>query len=132
MTQPYKSNSRESKAQYYLRNREGILAKARAKRACPDFLAKETAFKRTYHLRIRYGITHEQYMALLEQQGHKCAICGTTDPGTKKSTNFDVDHCHTTGKVRSLLCRNCNVTVGVVEKKADLIKKIHDYLARHK
>lgn len=88
--------------------------------------------QRRSHLKKRYGITDADYHAMLAAQGGGCAICKTTEPGNGKSGWFDVDHCHTTGKVRGLLCRNCNVTAGVVEKKADLIKKIHDYLARHK
>ena len=102
-----------------------------ALRQRPGYEEYMSPLRRKSHLKVRYGITDDDYRTMLASQGGGCAICKTTEPGNGKSDWFDVDHCHTTGKVRSLLCRNCNVTVGVVEKKADLIKKIHDYLARH-
>jgi hypothetical protein len=116
---------------YYERHRVKIRARVKARRADPDFMAKEIAFKRDYHLRTRYGISPAEYDRRLAAQGYKCAICATTEPGTRKSKYFDVDHCHTTGKVRALLCRNCNVTVGVVEKKSALMELIRDYLEKH-
>lgn len=88
--------------------------------------------QRTSHLKTRYGITDADYLRMLHEQGGRCAICHSDKPGNGKSELFDVDHCHTTGKVRGLLCRNCNVTAGVLEKKADLIKLIQAYLDRHK
>lgn len=87
--------------------------------------------RRKSHLKTRYGITDADYCRMFEAQGRCCAICKSPEPGNGKSDLFDVDHCHTTNKVRALLCRNCNVTVGVVEKKAELIKLIHAYLERH-
>ena len=127
-----KNAAREQKVgSYYWRHRERILEKQRCRRSDPDFMAREIAFKRDHHLRIRYGISAKDYDVLLAKQGGKCAICSTSDPGTKRAKYFDVDHCHTTGKVRALLCRNCNVTVGVVEKKTELIKLIHEYLREH-
>lgn len=59
-----------------------------------------------------YKLTHEQYVTLVEAQGGMCAICGNP-PGTGK--RLVVDHCHTTGKVRALLCTYCNVVVGIYE-----------------
>src|SRR5689334_6819967 len=55
------------------------------------------------HLKGTYGITLEEYQAMLEEQEHVCAICGGTD--TKR---LSVDHCHITEKIRGLLCRKCN------------------------
>jgi len=59
-----------------------------------------------------YGMTPAQYEALLEQQGHACAICHAKKPGGRTKLFF-VDHCHNTGKVRGLLCMRCNTGLGL-------------------
>jgi Recombination endonuclease VII len=59
------------------------------------------------HLQRRYGISREEYAALLARQGGVCAICGK--PAEK---TLCVDHCHSTGKIRGLLCRKCNFGLG--------------------
>src|SRR5579859_6165169 len=61
---------------------------------------------RASHLMRKFGITLEQYDAMLVEQGGRCAACGTDEPGGMGS--FHVDHCHATGKVRKLLCVRCN------------------------
>src|SRR6266540_3141358 len=50
-----------------------------------------------------YGITNEEYDILFAAQGGCCAICG----GTRRQ-KLSIDHCHKTGRIRGLLCRNCN------------------------
>ena len=87
--------------------------------------------KRTSHLRKRYGITDADYYKLLAHQNGKCAVCYTDNPGTKTAQFWDVDHCHTTNKVRGLLCRNCNTTLGVLENKRELLMKLEAYLVRY-
>lgn len=62
------------------------------------------------HLVRKYGITIEQYDAMLKSQDGKCAICKFIFPESKKLWNRPcVDHCHETNKVRGILCRKCNV-----------------------
>lgn len=65
----------------------------------------------------KYGISYEQYLAMLELQGGKCAICATTEPKGNggKNGNFAVDHDHETGRVRALLCHRCNIGIGMLE-----------------
>lgn len=88
--------------------------------------------KRRSHLKTRYGITDSDYYKMLSAQNGGCAICGTNRPvNGKGNAFFDVDHNHATGQVRGLLCRDCNVTVGVVEKKQSKIRLIHKYLEQH-
>ena len=64
-----------------------------------------------YNLQSKYGISLQQYRDLLEQQNHKCAICGTHDPGEHHG-RFCVDHDHKTSHIRGLLCHNCNSALG--------------------
>jgi hypothetical protein len=76
--------------------------------------------QRTAQLKHLYGITPEEYSSLLEKQGHQCAICRTDSCQTGRA--FSVDHCHSTGKVRGLLCQSCNTALG---KFNDDIERIH-------
>ena len=79
-------------------------------------------------LKRLYGITLNEYNEMLEEQDHKCATCSTTDPGGKHG-KFMVDHDHKTGKVRGLLCKNCNIALGLVNDDTDLIQKMINYLS---
>lgn len=87
---------------------------------------RDNSFKRAY------GITHEEYDALLTAQGGACAICETTDPGGKtgRFNFFSVDHCHDTGKVRGLLCNHCNRGIGFLQDSPRLLAKAIDYLTK--
>jgi hypothetical protein len=64
-------------------------------------------FGRKYRLKARYGLTLEDYDAILKQQGGVCLFCDR-----KTEAHLDVDHCHVTGLVRALLCRSCNAGLG--------------------
>lgn len=74
-----------------------------------------------------YNITIEKYNEVLEKQGHACAICGYSDTSDK---NFFpvVDHCHSTGKVRGLLCANCNHAIGKMKDDINILKSAIVYL----
>ena len=69
-----------------------------------------------YRLKTRYNITPEQYAEMSINQGNRCAICGNEETAqhnhTKKIQKLAVDHCHITGKVRGLLCQDCNRGLG--------------------
>jgi hypothetical protein len=61
----------------------------------------------------QYRLTPDQYAALMEAQGNRCAICQTPPAAGKR---LAIDHCHTTGVVRGLLCIACNLALGFYEK----------------
>ena len=87
--------------------------------------------KRELHLQRAYGITVEEYSETLEQQNSSCACCKTTEPGGRHDSNvFVVDHCHETGKVRGLLCHNCNTALGLLKDDPARIANLITYLAR--
>lgn len=74
--------------------------------------ARKKALREAAHSRrieATYGITSEQYEALYEAQGGKCWICQRATGRTRK---LSVDHDHSTGYVRGLLCRPCNNILG--------------------
>lgn len=69
-----------------------------------------------YKLKVKYNITPAHYNELLTIQNNRCAICGNAEtfkhPSSNKTVKLAVDHCHTNGKVRGLLCMNCNRGLG--------------------
>lgn len=67
---------------------------------------------------------------MLEGQNHVCAICSR--PETRGKTKYlSVDHCHTTGKVRGLLCAKCNTVLGYMNDNPDYLTKAMEYLKKH-
>lgn len=76
-------------------------------------------------LRAKYGLTEQDVERMREEQGGRCAICG------RATSRLFVDHCHTRGNVRGLLCQTCNTFLGWYEKKADTILRFQAYLAKH-
>lgn len=86
---------------------------------------------REYRLRTKYGLTPQQYNDMLNTQNGVCAICGL--PETHHNCNGDikalsVDHCHATGKVRSLLCGSCNTLIGAAKDDIDILLSAISYL----
>ncbi len=83
-------------------------------------------------LKAKYGITIEEYQAMFDSQGGVCKLCGQEE--TTRISRGDgirslaVDHDHNTGKVRGLLCYQCNVVLGQYEKHKDLFPKFQEYL----
>jgi hypothetical protein len=75
----------------------------------------------------KYGVTLADYDAMLAAQGGKCAVCLTT-PDTQRYGVFHVDHCHTSGAVRGLLCRGCNNVLGVVNDDPAALARAIAYL----
>lgn len=80
---------------------------------------------REYQLRTLYGLTTEQFEAMREAQNDRCAICD------KKFKRPYVDHDHTTGEVRGLLCNGCNMGLGQMERPG-FLAACTQYLERHK
>lgn len=73
----------------------------------------------------QYGLTREGHAALVAEQAGTCAICKTA---CSTGRDLAVDHDHTTGKVRGLLCQACNVTLGQMRDDPQLLRAAADYL----
>jgi hypothetical protein len=74
------------------------------------------------HKRL-YGISLDERDAMEREQDGKCAIC-------REKKKLVVDHCHTTGKVRGLLCGSCNKALGFLKDDSERIARLLDYLSR--
>ena len=86
------------------------------------------------HLKKRYNITPEQYEDILKSQNYCCAICGKHEKDNKKGKEqqpLSVDHCHTKGLNRGLLCNTCNLGLGQFKDNINTLQKAIQYLLNH-
>lgn len=101
----------------------------------PEHTCKPQTFVEShkYSLKYRFGITPEQYAEMLVMQKGVCAIC--SQPETVifrgKIKQLGVDHDHETGKIRSLLCSQCNSGLGYFKDSPRLLAGAIGYLRRH-
>ena len=86
----------------------------------PKYIAK-------WRLKNSYGMTLEEKEALLKSQNNKCKICKDELQGKK----LHIDHCHTTGKIRAILCHHCNTGLGLFKESPELLTKAIEYLEKH-
>ncbi len=85
--------------------------------------AKRWPTRRHYLLVLKYGISYEEATALLEID--QCEICGEVFDKSARQTSGVVDHDHATGKIRGVLCRNCNSGLGML---GDTIERVIEAL----
>jgi hypothetical protein len=97
-----------------------VIAENKDRDAKPDAADQ----RRNYHLQSLYGITSLEYEEMLVAQGGVCAICGKP-PTTKR---LSVDHDHTTGRIRGLLCIHCNFRVLGRLTNIELLRSAANYL----
>lgn len=129
---------------------DGSIAEYKVRRKkCHNCLTKQTLaarnkrFKtpeelRLYRLKVTrksnlkrlYGLTEEDFESMLEAQNHKCKICNNNIYRNAKSRKQKtcIDHCHTSGKVRGILCHRCNVSIGLMDDDPDRIEAMLNYL----
>lgn len=77
-----------------------------------------------------YGLSFEEYIQILEEQNYKCKVCGITEEELGKY--LCVDHCHSSGKIRGILCGNCNTALGFAKDSIYNLKKMIEYLEEYK
>src|SRR5690348_3193138 len=87
---------------------------------------RRRAWSRNYDFIRNYGITTEIYNQMWAEQKGCCAICKRHE--TEFAKRLHVDHCHTTKKVRGLLCHNCNLAIGRLREDVDVLLNAVEYL----
>ena len=100
---------------------------AKKKRLEADFAGTRMR-ERQHNLKRMFDMSLEQYDLKLQAQNGVCAICGSL---CKSGKRLAVDHNHTTGKIRDLLCGNCNGGLGKFLDNPELLLKAADYLKEH-
>jgi hypothetical protein len=91
-------------------------------RLCEDCRAATNMVSTHAKRKYRYGVTREQYAAMLADCQGCCLICD------EEPTRPHIDHDHETGRVRGLLCPRCNILVGFVENSESLLPRVKEYL----
>jgi len=88
---------------------------------------KPTKEQKRKWLIATYGINQAEFQKMLNKQNNSCAICKTTEWGRPSPS---IDHCHSTGLVRGLLCNNCNRALGLFKDDKEILKNATKYITR--
>ncbi len=75
----------------------------------------------------KHGLSEQELQAMFESQFGLCAICGKAP----KSDKWCIDHCHTSGVIRALLCYPCNHILGMAQDNPEILMKAIKYLELH-
>ena len=111
-------SSLEKRREYYQKNIERERARDRAR------YAANPAARKAKDRKWRYGLSEHRFDQLMVAQSGVCALCAARPA-------VAVDHDHTTGKVRGLLCHQCNIGLGHFADDHDRLQKAIDYLRKH-
>lgn len=124
-----------NKKEYYQKNKEKVKIKSKEWYYKNRKKALETVKKyrlnhpekckqhmKHFNLMRKYGISEELYNNMVKNQDGQCLICDL------KVERLDVDHNHATGKIRGLLCHNCNSLLGHAKDNIDTLKEAINYL----
>lgn len=107
---------------YNSKNRETINVKSKEYRDANPEKRIETK------LNARYKLTIREYQEMYDNQNGLCAICGGISSNGRR---LCVDHNHDNGKIRALLCDNCNVGIGRFKDDKNMVYKAYLYLEKH-
>lgn len=90
--------------------------------------------QRHYGRKRYYGLTGEEYGAMLAEQKGVCAICEKPETAMLRGTpkQLHVDHCHETNRIRALLCGKCNAMLGLAGDNTGILRAAADYIEKHK
>jgi hypothetical protein len=125
----YAERRRQQQREWRAANRDAHRAYTRKWKAeHPDRKAPYDPEKQRQRVPAKYGV---DYDAMLKAQGGVCALCGQPER-VAHVKHLSVDHDHTTGRVRGLLCVGCNISLGYYERgyrsKLD-IARVREYLS---
>jgi hypothetical protein len=85
--------------------------------------------RRERHYRSKYGISVGDLTGLITEQGGKCDICNTE---FNRATPAVLDHCHTSGSIRGVLCHSCNLGIAKLKEDWVILKSAISYLKKHR
>lgn len=122
------AKKKENSKKYYLKNREEILKEKKIYWDLNKHIIKPK--ERNKRLIREYSITQEDYEKLLISQDYTCAICSTKHEENRNG--LFIDHNHETGKIRQLLCLNCNTLLGHASDDIEILTKAIIYLNKHR
>jgi hypothetical protein len=124
----------EKQLSEFYNSKSGEQGKHHYCKACHSILAKNTynheksSKKQVFK---KYGLTLEDVEKMFLLQDKKCKICQVQYEKTLTHGGLYVDHCHVSGKVRGLLCRDCNMMLGLCKDKTEILHNAIVYLNKH-
>ena len=95
-----------------------------------DNLERSNRNIKNSHLKKRYGINLDEFETMIKLQDFQCAICAAQIKEPAGNT-ANVDHCHTTGAVRGILCKPCNTMLGCAKDSTHILRQAVEYLNDH-
>lgn len=114
----------------YIKNKEAYLERSYEWRKKNPF--KRTLSERKRFLKTLYNLSWEQYEELYNLQNGSCKICNIplslVSMKEEQLESACVDHCHTTGKIRGLLCKSCNLVLGNARESISILENSIKYL----
>lgn len=118
--------------EYWQTKREYYTSKYEERRADPEKREHDNAValkrSRETYLKRYYGLSEAELEAMNEAQDGKCKICGKAESGRTERGRLYIDHCHTTGRVRGLLCHQCNAGLGMFKDNVEFLLAAVEYL----
>ncbi len=118
----FKAKRANETAEYHKEYREANRSKLKQKEQVARD-NKPVKFRDAYFKR-NYGMSLIEVESMLLSQECKCAVCSMSIDMSSKH----VDHCHTTGVVRGLLCHNCNIGIGMMRDNPDIMRNAITYI----
>lgn len=105
--------------------------KAREYAALRKLDEQAAAMDRNTKFKRHHGVSIDEADAMIETQNGLCAICNQLPTGKGHCARLHVDHCHETGKIRAMLCSNCNKALGLMQDDPILLEAAAQYLRSH-
>lgn len=90
--------------------------------------AKDPEKRRTTARKTLFGVTKEDFARMLSRQSGLCDVCGNEFSHSKQRFAPSIDHCHTSGVIRGVLCGSCNSLLGHAKDNIDILERASDYL----
>lgn len=118
--------SRKAKARYRktckARDTERAYAKEYNQRPERKSANRDNCFK------FHHGTARAEADEMADAQGGVCAICSRAPAGKRHHARLHVDHCHDTGRIRGMLCHNCNTAIGLLREDPSVMQAAINYL----
>ena len=102
--------------------------KERIREKKKEYRIKHPEVKRESYLKLTYGISILEYEEMLAKQGGVCIICKASEVRNIQHKHMHVDHCHTVGHIRGILCSRCNAGLGQFDDRPELLMAAAGYL----
>lgn len=115
---------KHNETEFYRRSKEAGGQREACCKTCKKEIYKRD--RKWGHKKERYSISKNQFEKLLAEQNNACAICRV--PVKNLNRMICIDHCHTSGKLRGLLCHNCNSGIGLLKDNIQILEQAIQYL----